>query len=57
MTQRKKLTFWGAGEDDDSLVREVIAGRKTVTADTVEDYPPHPPAWVRSLALASNQAR
>jgi uncharacterized protein YhfF len=38
MTRRKKLTFWGAGEDDDSLVREVIAGRKTVTADTVEDY-------------------
>jgi uncharacterized protein YhfF len=38
MTQRKKLTFWGADEHDDSLVREVIAGRKTVTADTVEDY-------------------
>jgi len=38
MTQRKKLTFWGADEDDDSLVLDVIAGRKTVTADTVEDY-------------------
>ena len=38
MTKRKKLSFWGANEDDDSLVREVIAGRKTVTADTVEDY-------------------
>lgn len=38
MTTRKKLTFWGAHENDDSLVREVIAGRKTVTADTVEDY-------------------
>lgn len=36
--KRKKLTFWGADEDDDSLVREVIAGRKTVTADTVEAY-------------------
>ena len=35
---RKKLTFWGANEHDDSLVREVIAGHKTVTADTVEDY-------------------
>ena len=34
----KKLTFWGAHEDDDSLVRAVIAGRKTVTADTVADY-------------------
>ena len=38
MTRRKKLTFWGADADDDSLVREVIAGRKTVTADTVADY-------------------
>lgn len=38
MTKNKKLTFWGADENDDSLVREVIAGRKTVTADTVEDY-------------------
>jgi len=38
MTTRKKLTFWGANEDDDQLVREVIAGHKTVTADTVEDY-------------------
>jgi len=36
--KRKKLTFWGADEHDDSLVRAVIAGRKTVTADTVEDY-------------------
>jgi uncharacterized protein YhfF len=35
---RKRLTFWGADDDDDSLVRDVIAGRKTVTADTVEAY-------------------
>jgi len=35
---RKKLSFYGADENDDSLVREVIAGHKTVTADTVEDY-------------------
>jgi uncharacterized protein YhfF len=35
---RKKLTFWGVDENDDSLVRAVIAGRKTVTADTVEAY-------------------
>ena len=27
MTQRKKLTFW-ADENDDSLVREVIAGQE-----------------------------
>lgn len=38
MTKRKKLSFWGADENDDSLVLAVIAGRKTVTADTVEDY-------------------
>jgi uncharacterized protein YhfF len=38
MAKRKKLSFWGADENDDSLVRDVIAGRKTVTADTVEDY-------------------
>jgi len=34
----KRLTFWGADEHDDSLVREVIAGHKTVTADVVADY-------------------
>ena len=38
MTRLKRLTFWGADDNDDSLPREVIAGRKTVTADTVEDY-------------------
>lgn len=38
MNKRKHLTFWSADENDDSLVRSVIEGRKTVTADTVEDY-------------------
>jgi uncharacterized protein YhfF len=38
MNGRKRLTFWGADENDDSLPRSVIEGRKTVTADTVEDY-------------------
>jgi uncharacterized protein YhfF len=38
VSARKRLTFWSAGEDDDSLVRDVIAGRKTVTADLVDDY-------------------
>jgi uncharacterized protein YhfF len=38
MTRLKRLTFWGADEHDDSLPRAVIEGRKTVTADTVEDY-------------------
>jgi uncharacterized protein YhfF len=36
--RRKRLTFWGADENDDSLPRAVMAGCKTVTADTVEDY-------------------
>jgi uncharacterized protein YhfF len=38
LDRRKRLTFWGADENDDSLTRSVIEGRKTVTADTVEDY-------------------
>ncbi len=38
MNRRKRLTFWGADENDDTLVRTVIEGRKTVTADTVENY-------------------
>jgi len=38
MTRIKRLTFWGADDDDDSLVRAVIAGHKTVTADVVADY-------------------
>ena len=32
MKRRKRLTFWSANEDDDSLVRNVIAGKKTATA-------------------------
>jgi hypothetical protein len=38
MNGRKRLTFWGADENDDSLPRSVMDGRKTVTADTVADY-------------------
>lgn len=38
MKAMKKLTFYGVDQDDDSLPLAVIAGRKTVTADTVEDY-------------------
>lgn len=38
LTRRRRLTFWGADEHDDSLVLSVIAGEKTVTADTVEAY-------------------
>lgn len=36
--RRKRLTFWGADEHDDSLPRSVMEGRKTVTADTVDAY-------------------
>jgi uncharacterized protein YhfF len=38
MDRLKRLSFWGANEDDDSLPRAVIAGEKTVTCDTVDDY-------------------
>jgi uncharacterized protein YhfF len=38
MTRRKRLTFWGANDDDDSLPRSVMEGRKTVTAETVDEY-------------------
>ena len=37
MNRRKRLTFWGANENDDSLPQSVMDGRKTVTADTVFD--------------------
>lgn len=38
MKRLKRLTFWGANENDDSLPRSVMEGRKTVTADTVDEY-------------------
>ncbi len=38
MDRRKRLQFWGADENDDSLPISVMNGRKTVTADTVENY-------------------
>ena len=38
MNRRKRLTFWAADENDDSLPRAVMDGRKTVTAETVADY-------------------
>ena len=31
MSRRKRLTFWGVDENDDSLPRSVMDGRKTVT--------------------------
>lgn len=38
MKRRKRVTFWGANEDDDSLPRSVMEGRKTVTSEVLEDY-------------------
>ncbi|NYE27604.1 uncharacterized protein YhfF [Rhodanobacter sp. K2T2] len=38
MERRKRLTFWSAHEDDDSLPVSVMEGRKTVTSETVEEY-------------------
>jgi uncharacterized protein YhfF len=38
MNRRKRLTFWGKDENDDSLARNVIAGRKTATASVASEY-------------------
>ena len=38
MKRRKRLQFWGEDEDDDSLVRNVIAGRKTATSAAAGEY-------------------
>jgi uncharacterized protein YhfF len=38
MTARKRLTFWGEDENDDSLACAVMDGKKSVTADTVDAY-------------------
>ncbi len=38
MNRRKRLPFWGANEDDDRLPRNVINTKKTVTADTLDNY-------------------
>ncbi|WP_229506024.1 ASCH domain-containing protein [Massilia genomosp. 1] len=38
MNRLKRLTFWGVHDDDDSLPRSVMEGRKTVTAEILEEY-------------------
>jgi uncharacterized protein YhfF len=38
MNRRKRLTFWGKDDDDDSLARNVIGGRKTATAGVASEY-------------------
>lgn len=34
----RRTQFWGADPDDDHLVREVVAGRKTATASPEDEY-------------------
>lgn len=38
MNRRKRTQFWGANEDDDSLILEILAGRKTATACQAHEY-------------------
>ena len=36
--RRKRTQFWSANSDDDSLVREVLSGRKTATVCKADEY-------------------
>jgi uncharacterized protein YhfF len=38
MKRRKRIQFWGEDENDDSLVREIISGKKTTTVCKVDEY-------------------
>jgi len=38
MNRRKRIQFWGAHADDDSLVLEVLSGYKTATVCKAEEY-------------------
>ncbi len=38
MHRRKRTQFWGANPDDDSLVREILAGQKTATVCPADEY-------------------
>jgi uncharacterized protein YhfF len=38
MNCRKRTQFWGANEDDDSLVFEILSGRKTATVCKADEY-------------------
>ena len=37
-SRHKRTQFWGASPDDDSLVREVLSGRKTATVCKADEY-------------------
>ncbi len=38
MSRRKRTQFWGANEDDDRLVLEILAGHKTATVCKADEY-------------------
>ena len=38
MSRRKRTQFWGAHEDDDSLILEILAGHKTATVCKADEY-------------------
>ncbi len=38
MNRPKRMQFWGEDENDDSLVREVLAGLKTATVCKADEY-------------------
>lgn len=38
MTRRKRTQFWGADENDDRLVLEILAGHKTATVCKADEY-------------------
>lgn len=38
MNRRKRTQFWGAHEDDDSLVLEILGGHKTATVCKADEY-------------------
>jgi len=38
MNRRKRTQFWGAHEDDDSLVLKILSGHKTATVCKADEY-------------------
>lgn len=38
MNRRKRTQFWGANQDDDSLVLEILSGHKTATVCKADEY-------------------
>jgi len=38
MTRFKRMQFWGEDENDDSLIREVLEGKKTATVCKADEY-------------------